>query len=605
MRKKDYLNSVLHKLPNAPGVYIMKDESADVIYIGKALSLKKRVGSYFNRSIQDPKVLAMISNISDIEYIVTNNEAEALILENNLIKRKQPFYNILLRDDKSFPFIKVTRDDFPKVIKTRNKLDKDGLFFGPYTDINHLNNYLRDINEFFKLRDCNRNIYRSIENKERPCLNYHIGICSAPCAGKISKEDYNRDVEYAIDFLKGNHAKVRSIYKDKMAKASSELKFEEAAIYRDRLLYLETMKENQNISIKKFKNRQDYISFVSDGNTAMFVILKYEEGNFIARENLPLDMKIDHIEDFIPSFILQYYSDNTFLPKEIYIDVEFEAMDSLESALEEETGRKIKISNPKIGRKKEILELAKKNAYEEMRLKDLRKDRTENYLSKAKKELELLTGLENIRNIESYDISNISGQNSVGVKVSYKDGKKSKSDYRRYKVNQSGKNDDYASMAEIIGRRIKRDDYPDLILVDGGRGHVSTVEKVLQENNIRIPVFGIYKDDKHQTKGLADAKQNYEINQRSSLYRFLTEIQNEVHRYAISYHRTSRNKSMIQSDLDNIKGIGEKRKMALLRRFSSIEGIKKASFDELISVEGMNRAAAEAIITHFKEKKNV
>lgn len=604
MNRTDYLNSILKKLPDSPGVYLMKDIFDNIIYIGKAISLKKRIRSYFSTNIQDLKVLNMVSNISDIEYIVMNNEVEALLLENNLIKKNQPFYNILLRDDKSFPYIKVTKEDFPKVLKTRNKLGEDGLFFGPYTDVIHLNNYLRDINDFFKIRDCNRNIYKSIENRERPCLNYHIGICSAPCAAKISKEDYNRDVSDAIEFLKGDHSKVKAIYKEKMEAASSELRFEEAAIYRDRLKFLDSMRESQNVATKQFKNRQDYISYAIKGSTLIFTILRYESGNLVERENIDLELKLNDMTQVLPSFILQYYLDRIDIPKEIYIDSEEINLEALSEVLSKEAGEKISLSFPKIGSKKDILKLAQKNSLEELRMKDLRQSRINNYLSDAIKELQLLTGIGSIKTIESYDISNISGRDSVGVKVVYKNGKKSPSDYRRYKINQSGKPDDYASLSEVIERRLSRGDFPDIILLDGGRGHVSTIEKLLLKNNVKIPVFGIYKNDKHQTRGLADAKQNYEIDSRTSLFRFLSEIQNEVHRYAIAYHRKTRESTMLKSDLDNIKGIGAKRKLALLRHFGDIEGVKKATLEELTAVDGMNKLSAKAIIDYYKEKNN-
>ena len=505
---------------------------------------------------------------------------------------------------KSFPYIKVTKEDFPKVLKTRNKLGEDGLFFGPYTDVIHLNNYLRDINDFFKIRDCNRNIYKSIENRERPCLNYHIGICSAPCAAKISKEDYNRDVSDAIEFLKGDHSKVKAIYKEKMEAASSELRFEEAAIYRDRLKFLDSMRESQNVATKQFKNRQDYISYAIKGSTLMFTILRYESGNLVERENIDLELKLNDMTQVLPSFILQYYLDRIDIPKEIYIDSEEINLEALSEVLSKEAGEKISLSFPKIGSKKDILKLAQKNSLEELRMKDLRQSRINNYLSDAIKELQLLTGIDSIKTIESYDISNISGRDSVGVKVVYKNGKKSPSDYRRYKINQSGKPDDYASLSEVIERRLSRGDFPDIILLDGGRGHVSTIEKLLLKNNVKIPVFGIYKNDKHQTRGLADAKQNYEIDSRTSLFRFLSEIQNEVHRYAIAYHRKTRESTMLKSDLDNIKGIGAKRKLALLRHFGDIEGVKKATLEELTAVDGMNKLSAKAIIDYYKEKNN-
>lgn len=604
MNKKDYIHSILQKLPETPGVYIMKDENDEIIYIGKAISLKKRVRSYFNRNIQDPKVLAMVAHIADIEHILTNNEAEALILENNLIKKNQPFYNILLRDDKTFPYIQVTNDPYPRILKTRNRSDKQGLFFGPYTDVNLLNNYLRDITEFFQLRDCNRNIEKSIERKERPCLNYHIGICSAPCANQITRDEYQRDVQDAIAFLKGDHSRVKEIYREKMSRAVKELRFEDAAKYRDRLQSLDVMREAQTISIKKFENRQDYVSYCQNDGFIFFMVLKYESGNLIAKEHYKLQRKIGEVNELIESFIMQYYMDAEEFPVEIFIDYDALNLSLLSSILSENLKKRIHVVHPKIGLKRDILELARKNAYEQMRFQDLKYQKAKGYRSEAQDEMRMLLGVESTQLVEAYDISNISGQDSVGVKVVFRDGSKSPSDYRKYRIHQEGKSDDYAAIREVLQRRVARGDFPDLIFLDGGRGHVSTIRKLFEELNVHIPVFGIYKDDHHRTKGLADLNQNYEIPIRSALFRFLTEIQDEMHRFAITYHRNLRTKSMVQSELDNIPEIGVKRKKALLQRFKTIEGIKSATFDELMQTESMNKKSVQAIQNYFKEDTN-
>ncbi|MDO4711209.1 MAG: excinuclease ABC subunit UvrC, partial [Peptostreptococcaceae bacterium] len=602
MNCNDYIKNVLKKIPDKPGVYLMKDLSGEIIYVGKAISLKKRVRQYFGSSIKDVKVLAMVSNIDDIEFIVTNNEMEALMLENNLIKKNKPFYNILLRDDKSFPYIKVTNDLFPRILKTRNKLDKDGLFFGPYTDVLSMNRYLRDINEFFKIRDCSRNIERSIENKERPCLNYHIGICSAPCANKISRESYQRSVQSAIEFLKGNHEQVRKIYQEKMLEASKDLRFEDAAEYRDRLSNLQSMKERQSISIKKYSNRQHYIANAFNSSKIVFTIMIYEDGNMVGREYYDFDIQVGEISDIFTSFLMQYYTDNADIPKEVYLEDMDLNYDALTEIISSENKKKVQFIRAKIGKKREILELAKKNSEEQLHFLDLKNDRKENQIKTAISELEYLTGISSISTIESYDISNISGSDPVGVKIVYKDGKRSPSDYRKYRVSSREKPDDYSSTAEVIERRLKYGDLPDIILLDGGKGHVSTIKQVLKKNDIDVPVFGMYKNEKHQTEGLADEDQLYEIGKNTRLFRFLSEIQNEVHRFAINYHRRSREKNMIRSELDSIKGIGEKRKLLLLKRFGGIEGIKNATQEELSDLDGMDKRSAAAVFDHFQKK---
>lgn len=601
MNCNEYIKNIIKKIPESPGVYLMKDLSGHIIYVGKAISLKKRVRQYFGNNIKDIKVLAMVKNIDDIEFIVTNNEMEALMLENNLIKKNKPFYNILLRDDKSFPYIKVTQEDFPRIIKTRNKLDKNGLFFGPYTDVLSMNQYLRDITAFFKIRDCTRNITKSIENNERPCLNYHIGICSAPCANKISKEDYSKDVQCAIDFLKGNQEKVKKIYQNRMLSAAEELRFEDAAEYRDRLLNIKSMKERQNISIKTYDNRQHYISYASNSSKIVFTIMIYEDGNMVGREYYDFDIQIGEAEDIFTSFLMQYYTDNSDLPLEVYIDDEHIPIDVLSKIISLENKTKIHFIQVKIGKKKEIIELAKKNSSEQLNLIEIKKNKKDNYLKSAIHELEQLTGIDSISTIESYDISNISGSDSVGVKIVYKNGKKSPSDYRKYRISSNEKPDDYSSTSEVIERRLKYGEFPDIILLDGGKGHVSTVKQTLEKYNIIIPVFGMYKNDKHQTEGLSDENQIYEIGKNTQLFRFLSEIQNEVHRFAINYHRKLRDKTMIKSELDGINGIGDKRKILLLKTFGGIEGIKKASIEELASIQGMNRNSAKSVFEYFRK----
>lgn len=602
MNCNDYLQNLIKSIPDKPGVYLMKNILSEVIYVGKAISLKKRVRQYFSNNVKDIKVLAMVSNIDDIEYIVTNNEMEALMLENNLIKQNKPFYNILLRDDKSFPYIKITKEDYPKAIKTRNKLDHDGIFFGPFTDVMMMNRYLRDINELLQLRDCNRNIAKSIENKERPCLNYHIGICSAPCASRISKEGYNERVDAVVDFFKGNHTLLKKSYQTKMEDAVKELRFEDAAEYRDLLNHLQILSEKQNVSIRKYSSKQHYVSFDYDSERIIITVLIYEKGNLIAREFYDFDNYFKNYEEIFASFLMQYYTDNPDIPKEVYIEDISINIEAIEESLNKENDSKISIVIPKIGKKKEILQLAKNNSTEQIKLIELKSERKEKNSYYAIIELENLTGVKPIHAIESFDVSNISGADSVGVKIVFKDGKKSPSDYRKYRIQHHGKPDDYASTAHMIERRLLKGDLPDIILLDGGKGHVSTIKKLLEKMQIFVPVYGMYKNDRHQTEGLCDENQIFEVNKNSKLFRLLSEIQNEVHRFAINYHRKSREKTMLRSELDEISGIGEKRKLALLRAFGGMEGIKNASIEDLQSVDGMNARSAKAIVEYFQRK---
>lgn len=597
---KKYIEEILKNIPDKPGVYLMKDIFNEIIYVGKAISLKKRVRQYFSKSVTDKKVIAMVSNIDDIEFIVTNNEVEALVLENNLIKKNKPFYNILLRDDKTFPYIKITDEDYPRIFKTRNKADKNGVFFGPYTDVMWMNIYLKDIKEMFRIRDCNVNIEKAILNNERPCLNFHIGGCDAPCANKISKENYRKNVDKVIDFLKGNHSEVLSIYRERMNVAAQNLHFEEAAKYRDKINNIGLMKENQNIVLKKSNKSQHYISFSCDENYIVFAVLVYENGNMIKQDIFDFSVHIGEKEDLLASFLMQYYMDNIDIPKEVYIDFDIENLSYVENAINEYNQSNIRINSAKIGQKKDVLKLAYKNAVEQLKILQIKKSNKDSFVTNSINELESITKVKNIDIIESYDISNINGMESVGVKIVFKSGKKSPSDYRKYKINTVEGSDDYASMYEVIERRLKRDDFPDIILLDGGKGHVSTIRNLLSNYNVDIPVFGIYKDDKHKTQGLCDDKNIYEVDKRSSLYKLLSQIQEEVHRFAITFHRQRRNKNMLKSQLDDIEGVGDKRKLALLKYFGSIDGIKKADIDELIKVDGITRNIAENIYNFFR-----
>lgn len=600
--KTIYIEEQIKNLPAKPGVYIMKDENENIIYVGKAISLKNRVRQYFRENNADPKVRAMVAKINEFEYIITDNELEALILENNLIKKHKPHYNILLKDDKTYPYIKITKEDYPRIFKTRKILKDGAQYFGPYTNIFALNDYIDAINDIFMIRDCNRNIEKSISNRERPCLNYYIKKCSAPCNDKISKDEYQSEVKRAIQILEGNTQIIEEYLTQKMYKASSDLNFEEAAKYRDKLTNMDKLYEKQKIVSNDIDKNQDYIVYSSDDINVVFSVFFIRNGKVMGQESFYFERNLDNIDEMYNSFLIQYYFEKDALPDEIVIEKDISDRGLLEEYLGNRKSKKMKILVPQKGKKKDMLDFAKKNAHEQFKIKGIKELNNRSHFESSLKELSSLLGLDNISVIESYDISNIQGTSSVGVKVVYKKGKKSPKDYRRYRIKSlTDKSDDYASMREVIERRMKDPELPDLILLDGGKGHVSTIKALFRELKIEVPVFGIYKDKNHRTEGLCSDTEIMEINKRSSLFKFLTGIQDETHRFAIDYHRNIRNKNMIKSELDGIKGIGEKRKTALFNKYGSIDNLKKASVDEISNIPGFNKNIAENILNYFKE----
>lgn len=601
--KSSYIEEQIKNLPDKPGVYIMKDENETIIYVGKAISLKNRVRQYFRDSASDPKVIAMVAKIKEFEYIITDNELEALILENNLIKKHKPHYNILLKDDKTYPYIKVTKEEYPRVIKTRKILKDGAQYFGPFTHSFAINDYLEAINDLFMLRDCNRNIEKSIKNQERPCLNYYIKKCSAPCNRKITKEDYQAAIDNVVQILKGNTLKIETYLTNKMYKASKELNFEEAAKYRDKISNLAKIAEKQKIASKDIDKNQDYVVYSYDDKNIVFTIFFIRGGKVSGQESFYFELPLDQISDVYNSFIVQYYFSSDEIPDEIIIENTIKDSALMEEYLGNRKGKKVKFSIPQKGSKKDMLDLAKKNAHEQFKIKSIKELNKKTRFEISLKELAAMLGLEKINSIESYDISNIQGTNSVGVKVVYRDGRKSPKDYRRYRIKSIiDKSDDYLSMREVLERRLKDPQLPDLILLDGGKGHVSTIKSLLRELNITVPVFGMYKDDNHRTQGLCNESQVFEISKRSSVFKLLTEIQDETHRFAIDYHRNIRNKNMIKSELDDIKGIGEKRKMAIFNKFGSIDKLKNSTVAEISLLPGFNKKIAEEILNYFKEK---
>lgn len=595
----------LKKLPDEPGVYLMKDENNTVIYVGKAISLKNRVRQYFQSSKNhSSKVKSMVKNIYSFEYIITDSELEALILECNLIKQYRPKYNVLLRDDKTYPYIKVTtNEDYPRVLKVRRVLKDKAKYFGPYTNITAVNDTLEIIRNTYPIRTCNIDIDKAIRNNVRPCLNKHIKKCVGPCTGDVSKEDYNKMVEEILMFLSGKEEKLIELLKEKMNKCAMEFNFEDAAIYRDKIRSLEDMIQKQKIDSGTSDLNQDIIAMARAHDEACVQVFFIRNGKIVGREHYILEGVMDSSrESILSSFVKQFYMAQDYVPKEILIEDEVEDSFVLEEWLSNKKGQRVSIKVPQKGEKKNLIEMVRKNAVEYLeKFSDMNKMKYQKSIG-ALEELKDVIGLEEIpKRIESFDISNIQGVDSIGSMVVFTNGKKDKKEYRRYKIKTVIGPNDYDSMAEIVERRLKYGNLPDLILLDGGKGQVSAVKKVLDRNNVKIPLWGMFKDDKHRTKGLISQEKEIELDNTSNLYRFVASIQEEVHNYAITYHRSLRNKSLTKSILDDIQGIGEKRKKALLAHFKSIEDIKKASFEELLEVEGMNKSSAESVYNFFKK----
>ena len=595
----------LKKLPDEPGVYLMKDEDKTVIYVGKAISLKNRVRQYFQSSKNhSSKVKSMVKNIYSFEYIITDSELEALILECNLIKQYRPKYNVLLRDDKTYPYIKVTtNEDYPRVLKVRRVLKDKAKYFGPYTNITAVNDTLEIIRNTYPIRTCNIDIDKAIRNNVRPCLNKHIKKCVGPCTGDVSKEDYNKMVEEILMFLSGKEEKLIELLKEKMNKCAMEFNFEDAAIYRDKIRSLEDMIQKQKIDSGTSDLNQDIIAMARAHDEACVQVFFIRNGKIVGREHYILEGVMDSSrESILSSFVKQFYMAQDYVPKEILIEDEVEDSFVLEEWLSNKKGQRVSIKVPQKGEKKNLIEMVRKNAVEYLeKFSDMNKMKYQKSIG-ALEELKDVIGLEEIpKRIESFDISNIQGVDSIGSMVVFTNGKKDKKEYRRYKIKTVIGPNDYDSMAEIVERRLKYGNLPDLILLDGGKGQVSAVKKVLDRNNVKIPLWGMFKDDKHRTKGLISQEKEIELDNTSNLYRFVASIQEEVHNYAITYHRSLRNKSLTKSILDDIQGIGEKRKKALLTHFKSIEDIKKASFEELLEVEGMNKSSAESVYNFFKK----
>lgn len=599
------IQKLIKTLPAMPGVYLMKNDRDKVIYVGKAISLKNRVSQYFRKSGHtDPKVNAMVRNVEYFDYIVTDTEMEALILENNLIKEYDPPYNILLRDDKTYPYIKVTvKETYPRVIKTRKIAKDDSRYFGPYTNVFALNDILDMLQEIYPIRTCKRDIDRSIEKKERPCLNYYIHRCIGPCTGHVSQEEYREMIDEILLFLQGKSDEVMKLVKEKMKKAADELRFEEAARLRDKSKAIEALQETQKIFFVTSTKHQDYISYYEEKDNLMIQLFYIRDGKLLGSDRFYYKNLEQSVEDTLASFIKQFYINANFIPEEVYIEEEFEDRSLLEELLSRKKGKKVSFHVPHRGEKRKLLNLVRKNAEQnyikENNISDLKKRKEMQLLEELRKLLELQNLPERI---EVFDISNIAGVDSVGGQVVYLNGKKAPKEYRRYRIKTVVGPDDYASLKEVMERRIGHGNLPDLFLMDGGRGQVSVIRRTLDDLGVEVPVFGLYKDDRHRTKGICSEKEFFEVDKRSELFRFITGIQDEVHRFAVSYHRSLREKNISKSELDKIEGVGPKKKRILLKEFKSVKEIRMKTEEELSKVKGIDKKTAGNIVNYFQKK---
>lgn len=598
----------LKTLPASPGVYIMKDKFGNVIYVGKAVSLKNRVRQYFQSSKNhSDKVRSMVKNIFSFEYIMTDSELEALILECNLIKKYKPKYNILLRDDKTYPYIKVTvNEDYPRVLKVRRILKDKAKYFGPYSNVSAVNDTIDIIRNIYPIRTCNIDMDKAIKSGMRPCLNYHIRKCIGPCTGMVSKKEYMDMIDEILLFLSGKEDKLVGVLEEKMKAASMVLDFEEAASYRDKISSLKDVMEKQKISNVQNDSDQDVIAMANFDQEACVQVFFIRNGKVSGRENFMLEgVKDSDRSTILGSFIKQFYMYQEYIPRELIVEEEFLDMEIMEEILSSKRGTAVSIRVPKRGDKRALVLMVRKNADEYLlKFDDLKKKKYEKSIGSLE-ELGKLLDLDakNLNRIEAYDISNIQGVDSIGTMVVYTKGIKDKKEYRRFKIKTVEGPDDYASMAEVLDRRLKHGNLPDLILLDGGKGQVSAVKKVLEENGEDIPLWGMYKDDKHRTKGLLNGEKTIELDRTTSLYRFVAGIQEEVHNYSISYHRSLRDKKMTKSILDDIPGIGPKRKKALMDKFKDVDKLKEASKDDLVAIDGITDRLADEVLRHINRAR--
>ena len=604
----------LKKLPGKPGVYLMHDEKDEIIYVGKAVSLKNRVRQYFQSSRnKGAKIEQMVTHIRRFEYIVTDSELEALVLECNLIKEHRPKYNTMLMDDKTYPFIKVTTNEaFPRVILSRRMLKDKAKYFGPFTSAQAVRDTIDLIHKLYHVRSCNRNLPRDT-GKERPCLNYHIKQCDAPCQGYISQEEYGKSINEVIRFLNGNYDSILGELEKKMNAASEALEFERAIEYRELLNSVKKVAQKQKITDSSGEDR-DVLAVASGEEDAVVQVFFIRGGRLIGRDHFYLRIsKGESRGSILDSFIKQYYAGTPYIPGELMLQEDVEDRELLEAWLTSKRGQKVTLRIPKKGSKEKLVELAAENARLVLTKDKERLKREEGRTIGAVKEIAALLEIDGITRMEAYDISNTNGFESVGSMVVYEHGRPKRNDYRKFKIKGIKGADDYGSMREVLTRRFthglrerqenkelgKFTAFPDLILMDGGKGQVNVALQVLDELHLDIPVCGMVKDDYHRTRGLYYHNEEIPIDKSSEAFRLITRIQDEAHRFAIEYHRQLRSKGQVHSILDDIDGIGPARRKALMRHYLSLDAIRAASVEELAKIPSMNEKAAESVYNFF------
>ncbi len=625
----------LKKLPAKPGVYLMHDAKDEIIYVGKAISLKNRVRQYFQSSRnKSPKITKMVSHIARFEYIITDSELEALVLECNLIKEHMPKYNTMLKDDKTYPYIRVTvEEDFPRVFMTRIKKRDKSRYYGPYTSAGAVKDTLELVQKLFQIRTCQRNLPRDI-GKERACLNYHIHQCAAPCQGYISKEDYGKSIDMVLEFLNGRYDFIIRILEEKMNQASENLEFEEAIGYRELIQSVKHVAQKQKITDNSSMEDRDIIAFASVDNTdeesgmvvsreAVVQVFFVREGRLIGRDHFHLNVAVDDTDtDIMTSFVKQFYAGTPFIPRELLLQHPLEEEKMISRWLSEKRGHKVTIRVPQKGQKERLVELAARNAAMVLEQDRDKIKKEELRTAGALRQVGQWLDMPGLHRLEAFDISNISGFQSVGSMVVFEGGKPKRSDYRKFRIQSVQGPNDYASMEEVLTRRFVHGleeqkqgaeekghgsfhKFPDLILMDGGRGQVNIAEAVLQKLGLCIPVCGMVKDDNHRTRGLYYQNVEIPIDRHSEGFQLITRIQDEAHRFAIEYHRSLRQKGSVKSVLDDIPGIGPKRRQALMRHFDSLEDIRQAEMEQLMEIPEMNEAAARSVYQFFRREASL
>ena len=614
----------LKKLPGQPGVYIMHDAKDAIIYVGKAISLKNRVRQYFQSSRdKTAKIKQMVSKIARFEYIVTDSELEALVLECNLIKEHRPRYNTMLKDDKTYPYIKVTAsEEYPRILFSRQMKKDKNKYFGPFTSAGAVKDTIELIRKIYRIRACSRKLPQDM-GKDRPCLYYHIHQCDAPCQGYISQADYQKSVKQAVGFLNGQYEPVMKYLEEKMRTASETMEFEKAIEYRDLLDSVRKVAQKQKITSQSMEDR-DIIAMAKDERDAVVQVFFVRDGKLIGREHFHMNLTGSESKaEILNSFVKQFYAGTPFVPHEIWVQEELEDAEVIASFLTARRGQKVRFVVPKMGEKERLVELAEKNAKMVLSQDKEKIKREELRTIGAMNQIGSWIGLSGIKRVEAYDISNISGFESVGSMIVYENGRPKRNDYRKFRIRTVQGPNDYASMREVLLRRFSHGleetkklqaeggdlamgsftRFPDLLMMDGGRGQVNIALEVLRELQLEIPVCGMVKDDNHRTRGLYYQNVEIPIDRHSEGFQLITRIQDEAHRFAIEYHRSLRGKEQVRSVLDDIKGIGPARRKSLMRTFKTIEAVREASVEELEAAPQMNRAAAEAVYIFLRDDK--